>query len=164
LTPLHLAVKAVNDLNTTRPVRALLISGASRKVEDKINRKPIDLIVEVEDDKLRNELKEILKTPSPFGCLMLKTPLKKVSKNPNTMIFYILLALLLNAVLLLFIFPTTLNYDSERFIMYGLISLGILSLIFLFISSCKNPGYLEKPKIPFLTLLDKLEPTLLCPE
>lgn len=66
LTPLHLAVKAVNELNTTRPVRALLISGASRKVEDKIKRKPIDLIEEVDDSKLRAELKEILKTPSSF--------------------------------------------------------------------------------------------------
>jgi len=59
-------VKAVNDLNTTRPVRALLINGASRKVEDKIKRKPIDLIDEVNDPKLRIELKNILKTPSPF--------------------------------------------------------------------------------------------------
>ena len=67
LTPLHLAVKAVNDLNTTRPVRALLISGASRKKEDKIKRKPIDLIDEVDDAKLKGELKEILKTPSSFS-------------------------------------------------------------------------------------------------
>jgi ankyrin repeat protein len=67
LTPLHLAVKAVNDLNTTRPVRALLICGASRKSEDKIKRKPIDLIDEVEDPKLKGELKDILKNPSPFS-------------------------------------------------------------------------------------------------
>ena len=64
LTPLHLAVKAVNELNTTRPVRALLISGASRKKEDLLNRKPIDFIGEVEDPKLQNELKEILRNPS----------------------------------------------------------------------------------------------------
>ena len=164
LTPLHLAVKAVNDLNTTRPVRALLISGASRKVEDKINRKPIDLIDEVDDPKLKIELKEILKTPSSLGCLMLKTPLRKVSKKPTTMLFYIFLALLLNSVLFLFIFPTTLNYNSEYYMMYGLGGFGLFSLLLLFISSCKNPGYLEKPKIPFLTLLDKLDPTLLCPE
>jgi hypothetical protein len=67
LTPLHLAIKAVNDLNTTRPVRALLICGASRNKEDLIKRKPIDLIIEVEDPKLRRELKEILKKPSSFS-------------------------------------------------------------------------------------------------
>jgi ankyrin repeat protein len=164
LTPLHLAVKAVNDLNTTRPVRALLICGASRKSEDKIKRKPIDLIDEVEDPKLKGELKDILKNPSPFSCLMLKTPLKKVKKKPTTMIFYMLLALVLAAVLILFIFPTTLDYSNEHFIMYGLAAIGVFCNVLLIFGSCKNPGFLEKPKIPFLTLLDKLDPTMLCPE
>jgi palmitoyltransferase ZDHHC13/17 len=164
LTPLHLAVKAVNDLNTTRPVRALLICGASRKSEDKIKRKPIDLIDEVEDPKLKNELKDILSNPSSFSCLMLKTPLRKVSKKPTTMLFYMLLALVLFAILFIFIFPTTLKYSEEEFIIYGLGSIGVLCNLLLIFGSCKNPGYLEKPKIPFLTLLDKLDPTMLCPE
>ena len=33
-TPLHLAVKSVETLRSTRPVRALLIRGASRNVLD----------------------------------------------------------------------------------------------------------------------------------
>jgi ankyrin repeat protein len=164
LTPLHLAVKAVNDLNTTRPVRALLICGASRKSQDKIGRKPIDMIDEVEDPKLKSELKEVLKNPSSLSCLMLKTPLRKVRKKPTTMLFYIFLALVLNILLFFFIFPTTLDYSHESFMMYGLGGVGILSVLLLLISCCKNPGYLEKPKIPFLTLLDKLDPTMLCPE
>lgn len=105
LTPLHLAVKAVNELNTTRPVRALLISGASRKSKDSIGRRPIDLVSEVQDQKLRKELKEILKQPSSWSCLMLKTPLMKVKKRPTTMLFYLLLALIFYAVVFLFIFP-----------------------------------------------------------
>ena len=164
LTPLHLAVKAVNDLNTTRPVRALLICGASRKSQDKIGRKPIDMIDEAEDPKLKSELKEVLKNPSSLSCLMLKTPLRKVRKKPTTMLFYIFLALVLNLLLFFFVFPTTLDYSNESFMMYGLGGVGLFAVLLLLISCCKNPGYLEKPKIPFLTLLDKLDPTMLCPE
>lgn len=43
-TPLHLAVKSVETLKSTRPVRALLIRGAPRNVKDKEGRIPSDLI------------------------------------------------------------------------------------------------------------------------
>ena len=164
LTPLHLAVKAVNELNTTRPVRGLLISGASRKKEDLLNRKAIDFVSEVDDSNLQRELKEILKNPSSCSCLMLKTPLKKVNKRPTTLFFYLLIVLFLYATLYLFIFPTTLEWNNDEYYMYGLSGVGLLSMICCLIGSCRNPGYLEKPKIPFLTLLDKLDPTMLCPE
>lgn len=43
-TPLHLAVKSVESLKSTRPVRSLLIRGASRDALDNNDRKPIDLV------------------------------------------------------------------------------------------------------------------------
>ena len=43
-TPLHLAIKSVEILRSTRPVRSLLIRGASRVIKDKNGRRPIDLI------------------------------------------------------------------------------------------------------------------------
>jgi len=43
-TPLHLAVKSVETLRSTRPVRSLLIRGASRDSKDKNDRKPVDLL------------------------------------------------------------------------------------------------------------------------
>jgi ankyrin repeat protein len=43
-TPLHLAVKSVDSLKSSRPVRSLLIRGASRLTEDKQGRKPVDLV------------------------------------------------------------------------------------------------------------------------
>ncbi len=46
-SPLHLAVKSVDSLKSTRPVRSLLIRGASREARDKNNRRPIDLIDQV---------------------------------------------------------------------------------------------------------------------
>lgn len=44
LSPLHLAIKASEDLKSSRTVRHLLIKGADRKIKDKMNRTPIDLI------------------------------------------------------------------------------------------------------------------------
>lgn len=43
-SPLHLAVQSVPALNSTRPVRALLLKGANRSVMDKKGRVPRDLI------------------------------------------------------------------------------------------------------------------------
>jgi ankyrin repeat protein len=43
-TPLHLAIKSVEALNSTRPVRSLLIRGASRNIRDKAGRRPIDVV------------------------------------------------------------------------------------------------------------------------
>lgn len=43
-TPLHLAVKSVESLKSTRPVKSLLIRGASREARDNNGRRPIDLV------------------------------------------------------------------------------------------------------------------------
>lgn len=42
-TPLHLAVKSVESLKSTRPVRALLIRGASRNATSNLGKTPSDL-------------------------------------------------------------------------------------------------------------------------
>lgn len=44
LSPLHLAVKSVEGLKSTRPVRALLIKGAKRDIADQQSRRAIDLL------------------------------------------------------------------------------------------------------------------------
>lgn len=46
-TPLHLAIKSVETLRSTRPVRSLLIRGASRLVKDKAGRRPVDLVEQI---------------------------------------------------------------------------------------------------------------------
>lgn len=43
-TPLHLAVQSVEEAETTRAVRFLLIEGARRDIPDKNGRIPIDLV------------------------------------------------------------------------------------------------------------------------
>ena len=44
-TPLHLAVKSVDTVESTRPVRFLLIRGADKFVADNANNTPLDLVV-----------------------------------------------------------------------------------------------------------------------
>lgn len=53
-TPLHLAVKSVEQLKSTRPVRTLLVKGASRDSRDKNGERPVDLIGQITDEDLRN--------------------------------------------------------------------------------------------------------------
>jgi ankyrin repeat protein len=47
LTPLHLAVRFVDQSENTRSVRLILLRGASKTVKDKNGRMPIDLIPEI---------------------------------------------------------------------------------------------------------------------
>ena len=44
LTPLHLAVKAVPDLGSTRTVRSLLLKGSSRQAVTHANQTPTEMI------------------------------------------------------------------------------------------------------------------------
>ena len=60
LTPLHLAVKSAGMLKTSRPVRLLLIRGERRDIKDKLGRKPIDLVEEVDFPMLAAELRDML--------------------------------------------------------------------------------------------------------
>lgn len=55
-TPLHLAVKSVDLVNSSRPVRFLLIRGARTDIRDNKGRLPIDLVKDVRSKDLANEL------------------------------------------------------------------------------------------------------------
>ena len=43
-TALHLAVKSVDSIETTRPVRFLLVRGADPSLQDNKGMKPLDLV------------------------------------------------------------------------------------------------------------------------
>lgn len=47
LAPLHLAVRFVDQSENTRAVRLILLRGASKSIEEKMGRKPIDLVSEI---------------------------------------------------------------------------------------------------------------------
>lgn len=60
MTALHLAVKSVEHLKSTRPVRALLLKGANRSAKDKDGKIPSDYINDNIPDTLRRDLKNML--------------------------------------------------------------------------------------------------------
>lgn len=110
-TPLHLAVKSVDALKSTRPVRSLLIRGASRDAKDKQGRKPVELLEQVTNPVLQNELRHMLKKPRVCSCFMIKTPLKLMRKSLSTPLFFMGLITLSYILLLLCVFPCKININ-----------------------------------------------------
>ena len=108
LTPLHLAVKSVRTLNSTRPVRALLMRGAQRSLQDNQGRRPIDLAVQSQPSPCYEELRKMLMEPSCWSCLMLNTPLKNVERSPSLMITYFVLLAIIYAGSFLLLRPSML--------------------------------------------------------
>ena len=59
-TPLHLAVKSVEQLKSTRPVRALLLKGACRDTQDLEGKTAREVIGAGVPDNLRLDLENML--------------------------------------------------------------------------------------------------------
>lgn len=83
-TPLHLAVKSVEALKSTRPVRALLLKGANRDSKDLDGRTPAMVIGTSVPESTRLEMETMLARPSYWECLMIKTPLVPLKPNHKT--------------------------------------------------------------------------------
>ena len=86
-------------------MRSLLIRGASRDVTDNQDRKPIDLAEFVTTDYLRTQVLADLAVPKDVSCLMLKTPLKLVTRSFKTPAIMWFLMLIVYKVQLLYCFP-----------------------------------------------------------
>jgi ankyrin repeat protein len=56
-----LAVQSIDELDSCRHVRALLINGADPNIKNHNNQTPFDMINDVQDVELRKELESILK-------------------------------------------------------------------------------------------------------
>jgi hypothetical protein len=97
-----------------------------------------------------------------FNCLMLSTPLMKIRKNLNTVFVMWLTMFLVEAILLLIIFP--LYFDQEKTIL-ACVSIFCLTLLLHIVTMCMDPGYLKKPKdVTFMKILEEFDPVLLCPD
>ncbi len=94
-TPLHLAIKAVPDLKSTRPVRALLLKGASRDARNLQGVPCNEMINEKCPVSMQHELKMMLKEPRYVECFMIKTPLKPLRQNHKTQILFVTLFLVI---------------------------------------------------------------------
>lgn len=65
-TALHLAVRTVEQLESTRPIRALLMKGANPNIKDKNGYIPMDHVEEFKNDDIKPEIRNILKTQNIY--------------------------------------------------------------------------------------------------
>lgn len=63
-TAMHLAIKVVESIESTRPIRSLLFNGSPTDIRDNEGFLPIDLAKQVENPKLRKEILMMLETQS----------------------------------------------------------------------------------------------------
>ena len=111
-------------------------------------------------ESLKNTLKADLEEPKDIECLMLKTPLKLVSRSFKTPAIMWFLMLVVYKILLMYLFP--LYYDRLPLI-YLQLSLFGLTLFLHLLCLCKDPGYLKTPKgIDFMDMMKIFDPVLLC--
>ena len=161
-TPLHLAVRSAEHFPTTRAIKELLIKGASREAEEENGLRPVDLIEEIRDNQdLKDELKVLLdKQPWTIPCCQWRQPMKKA--NPSNTIVATFLILMATPMItnMLFVFPYI--YADGWFPILFVLFLG--SFIFFALTSRRQPGYMRgSSHIPFLRLVEKFDPNMLCP-
>lgn len=94
----------------------------------------------------------MLKKPSGYSCLMIKTPLKLMRKSVSTPIFFLIL-ILLNYFIITFMVCPCKNLQCLLIIVVNdlgwFIAISVffgLSLLFFILSAFADPGYLKKPK------------------
>mmetsp|Transcript_29510 Transcript_29510/g.44859 ORF Transcript_29510/g.44859 Transcript_29510/m.44859 type:complete len:150 (+) Transcript_29510:837-1286(+) len=140
-TPLHLAVKSAESLESTRSVRALLYRNANTEIKDNKGNRPVELVEEVKSPTLSDDLVAVLeRRGGRCDCLMLKTPKKKISRSWKMPGYFLFFMVINYATLVLFLFPIC----SELTYIYAMASLGVLSMIFWVWTMCLDPGYIKK--------------------
>lgn len=105
-----MAIKSVGDLKSTRPVRALLLKGASRTSTNFEGLTSAELISPNIPEAMQNELKSMLKIPRYIECFMVKTPLVPLRKNHKTQILFVCLFIIIISVQLFVIVPSKFNF------------------------------------------------------
>lgn len=100
-----------------------------------------------------------------------RLPLVKQERNNQTLAIYSLAMFASFGSLFFMILPCNLFYfvdplldiPSHDTVLFILIMFGVVNALFLFTQN-RDPGYLKKAKnVSFLRLVEKLEPTTLCP-
>ena len=140
-----------------------MFSKAPTHIKDGNDCKPLDILDQVQTDSLRNDLEHYLKQKRKCCdcCCTLSRTFRKIDRSRRMVIVFAALTLICQMLLILFLFPV---WSSVWYIIFIEV-LQIITLTFYLLSSCKNPGYIEKPKnIDFLNLLQLIDPVQLCPD
>ena len=159
-TPLHLAVRSVDQVESCRPVRALLIKGCSTSIRDNRNKLPSDYVRDIQNIQLARELRNLL-IANKSACHKFTgtQPVMKVDKNPSTLICYYILFAVVYICKVLQVYS---RQDVEK--THIAVCIDALTVVLHICLACYNPGYLKNDKIDFLRLLETFDSSSLCPE
>ena len=160
-TPLHLLVKNVYKLDSSKLVRELICKGADRDAVNLEGKKPIDILKHecsqhekngdrLMSNNLRQELEEML-GPQPvyIPCCHVKQPLMKIEKSYSTMAFFVTIMLATYGFLWQSLFP----YTNNNYFAYPITVLLVLQFVAFVIASVRDPGIIKPSKnISFLKL------------
>ena len=122
---------------------------------------PMDIVDELKDDKLKADLRELLKKqPNYIPCCHIRQPMKKINPSNATLGSFIAMVGGSYVALLLFVFPYI--YADGWF---PIITIMWISTMVFFTATVKiKPGFMRGTSaIPFLRLVEKFEPNMLCP-
>ena len=115
------------------------MKGAPRDAKDHQDRKPIDLVELISSNNMRDQLRNDLREPKEMSCLMLKTPLKKVSKNATTAVVMWFLVILVYIHIVLFLLPL---YYQVNGLVWTQLAFLLATLFLHSMAMCRDPGFL----------------------
>ena len=137
-TPLHLAVRSIESLDSCRPIRALLIKGADSSLCDNKSKTPLDYVNELSTGHIQDEAKSLLEQHRTFKSVIKGLPpVKKVSKNRMTLMVYYILFFLMYNIKLTTIYPRM----TVNFILMAC-CIDLLALFLHILLTCRDPGYI----------------------
>ena len=159
-TPLHLAVRSVDALESCRPVRSLLIKGAKIDIKDAKGRMPFDYVKEVKSRQFARELYSLLaRNQSSCHLVAGTTPVQKVTRSYQTILAYYFLYSLVVFFKVTVIFPKQELEPTLLAIFVDIVTIMLHLMLSLF-----EPGYLKNDNIDFIRLLETFDSSSLCPE
>jgi hypothetical protein len=97
-TPLHLAIRSVDELKSKRPVRSLLLKGSDRSAKSNEGQGC--------QEQIRDGLPEKMKQLKYVECYMMKTPMVRLKQNHKTQVLFLVLFVMLAFAQILFIVPS----------------------------------------------------------
>lgn len=158
-SPLHLAVRSIENHGSLRNVKALLLEGSLRNLRDGEKMLPIDYCSQIDDPGIYNDMIQILATPRSWLWCLLKTPLEKVYKSRQVLIQFYFMMTFNYVGMFLFIFQYV---KSIYFIVHSILSVLVIMLMVML--SRSNPGFVKRnKKLDFQKLLETGQLDKVCP-
>jgi hypothetical protein len=147
-------VKRINESESVRGLKFLLLKGARKDIRDKDGRTAFDYCGLIENERLRSEAIILLKKPKRLDCLVLTPPTRKINRNWKTIAVLLSMLMFAITVQVFMIFP----YLATWGIILNL-AVTLASLISLVLCTVKQPGRLKPQTTNFMTLLSTIDCT-----